>query len=93
MESPEKVLEFHIQLTMATLYKISVVGYKYSVTVIKLLRYNITVFFPCSKRIFILGPSHHVHIPGCALSSLAVYNTPFYNLLVDNTGKMYFGNY
>lgn len=37
------------------------------------------------KRIFILGPSHHVHIPGCALSSLAVYITPFYNLLVDNT--------
>jgi len=35
------------------------------------------------KRIFILGPSHHVRLSGCALSSLTKYKTPLYDLTVD----------
>ncbi|XP_045509274.1 protein MEMO1 [Colias croceus] len=35
------------------------------------------------KRIFILGPSHHVRIRGCALSSLDKYATPLYDLTID----------
>lgn len=35
------------------------------------------------KRIFILGPSHHMYLPGCAITSLTQYQTPFYNLSVD----------
>ncbi|XP_012059200.1 PREDICTED: protein MEMO1 [Atta cephalotes] len=35
------------------------------------------------RRIFILGPSHHVRLPGCALSSTSIYRTPLYDLLID----------
>ncbi|CAF4913976.1 protein MEMO1 [Pieris napi] len=35
------------------------------------------------KRIFILGPSHHVRLGGCALSSLDKYATPLYDLTID----------
>ncbi|RXG55653.1 Protein MEMO1 [Armadillidium vulgare] len=35
------------------------------------------------KRIFILGPSHHVRLSGCALSPLTKYRTPLYDLVVD----------
>ncbi|KAK7079140.1 Protein memo1 [Halocaridina rubra] len=35
------------------------------------------------KRVFILGPSHHVRLSGCALSSLTKYRTPLYDLIVD----------
>uniref|UniRef100_A0A0B6ZGM1 Protein MEMO1 n=1 Tax=Arion vulgaris TaxID=1028688 RepID=A0A0B6ZGM1_9EUPU len=35
------------------------------------------------KRIFILGPSHHVQMSGCALSGTATYETPLYNLTID----------
>lgn len=35
------------------------------------------------KRIFILGPSHHVRLSGCALSSLDKYQTPLYDLTID----------
>ncbi|XP_065320187.1 protein MEMO1-like isoform X2 [Gordionus sp. m RMFG-2023] len=35
------------------------------------------------KRIFILGPSHHVHLDICALSPATFYETPFYNLKID----------
>nr|CAG4637199.1 EOG090X09ZA [Ceriodaphnia reticulata]SVE73074.1 EOG090X09ZA [Ceriodaphnia reticulata] len=35
------------------------------------------------KRVFILGPSHHVRLSGCALSSVAKYRTPFYDLTID----------
>uniref|UniRef100_A0A2P2I8U6 Protein MEMO1 n=2 Tax=Hirondellea gigas TaxID=1518452 RepID=A0A2P2I8U6_9CRUS len=35
------------------------------------------------KRIFILGPSHHVRLGGCALTSLREYATPLYSLVVD----------
>lgn len=36
------------------------------------------------KRIFILGPSHHAYLPGCALSTATHYNTPLYNLKIDS---------
>lgn len=35
------------------------------------------------KRIFILGPSHHKFLPGCAVTTLMQYETPLYNLSVD----------
>ena len=35
------------------------------------------------KRVFILGPSHHVRLSGCAVSACAKYATPFYNLNID----------
>ncbi|CAD6241931.1 GSCOCG00009381001-RA-CDS [Cotesia congregata] len=35
------------------------------------------------RRIFILGPSHHVRLPGCALSSASTYRTPLYDLTID----------
>jgi len=36
------------------------------------------------KRVFILGPSHHVSLPGCALTQTETYETPLYNLTVDS---------
>ncbi|TFL02798.1 UPF0103-domain-containing protein [Pterulicium gracile] len=47
------------------------------------------------KRVFILGPSHHVYLQGCALSGAQVYETPIGDLEIDsetvaklrNTGK------
>ena len=38
------------------------------------------------KRVFILGPSHHVYLPGCAVTGTTVYNTPLYNLKIDTKG-------
>ncbi|XP_060573395.1 protein MEMO1-like [Ruditapes philippinarum] len=35
------------------------------------------------KRVFILGPSHHVRVAGCALTATEKYRTPFYDLIVD----------
>ncbi|KAB0801468.1 hypothetical protein PPYR_05822 [Photinus pyralis] len=35
------------------------------------------------RRIFILGPSHHVRLSGCALSSTQKYKTPLSDLHVD----------
>lgn len=35
------------------------------------------------RRVFILGPSHHVYLAGCALSSTTHYETPLYNLEID----------
>ncbi|CAO3608443.1 unnamed protein product [Cunninghamella blakesleeana] len=35
------------------------------------------------KRVFILGPSHHVYINGCALSKCETYETPLGNLTLD----------
>lgn len=45
--------------------------------------------------VFILGPSHHVSLNGCALTQTVEYETPLYNLIIDqeinkelyNTGK------
>ena len=38
-----------------------------------------------SKRIFLLGPSHHLYLPGCALSRHTHYATPNGNLPLDQT--------
>eukprot|EP00096_Caligus_rogercresseyi_P000687 TRINITY_DN1117_c0_g1_i2.p1 TRINITY_DN1117_c0_g1~~TRINITY_DN1117_c0_g1_i2.p1 ORF type:complete len:303 (+),score=109.82 TRINITY_DN1117_c0_g1_i2:150-1058(+) len=35
------------------------------------------------KRVFILGPSHHIRLNGCLLSGCSVYETPLYDLVVD----------
>jgi MEMO1 family protein len=35
------------------------------------------------KRIFILGPSHHYYLPGCALSKCSAYETPLGDLPLD----------
>ena len=35
---------------------------------------------------FILGPSHHVFLPNCALSSATTYQTPLYDLKIDQEG-------
>ncbi|KAF7279720.1 protein MEMO1 [Rhynchophorus ferrugineus] len=35
------------------------------------------------RRIFILGPSHHVRLSGCALSCAQKYKTPLYDLNID----------
>jgi len=35
------------------------------------------------KRVFILGPSHHVYLTGCAVTQTLTYETPLYNLKVD----------
>ncbi|KAI0307728.1 MEMO1 family [Multifurca ochricompacta] len=37
------------------------------------------------KRVFILGPSHHVYLDGCALSKCAEYATPIGALLLDHS--------
>nr|XP_015834515.1 PREDICTED: protein MEMO1-like isoform X2 [Tribolium castaneum] len=36
------------------------------------------------KKIFILGPSHHFGLSGCALTTATYYKTPLYDLLVDS---------
>ncbi|XP_062570002.1 protein MEMO1-like [Saccostrea cucullata] len=35
------------------------------------------------KRVFILGPSHHVRLSGCALTETSTYQTPLYDLIID----------
>ena len=37
----------------------------------------------CSKRVFILGPSHHFYLDGCAISSCEEYDTPVGALPLD----------
>ncbi|TVY22960.1 Protein MEMO1 [Lachnellula hyalina] len=37
-----------------------------------------------AKRIFLLGPSHTIHLPGCALSKHAKYSTPLGDLTIDS---------
>ncbi|XP_026870039.1 protein MEMO1 isoform X2 [Electrophorus electricus] len=36
-----------------------------------------------TRRVFILGPSHHVPLSRCALSTAEVYRTPLYDLRID----------
>ncbi|KAK6333138.1 hypothetical protein TWF718_010960 [Orbilia javanica] len=37
------------------------------------------------KRVFILGPSHHVYLDGCALTPHEFYSTPLGTLKIDTT--------
>lgn len=41
------------------------------------------------RRIFILGPSHHLRLAGCALPSATIYQTPLYDLHIDQQGTDY----
>ena len=41
------------------------------------------------KRVFILGPSHHIYLEGCALSKCKEYETPIGNLLLDLNSKFF----
>lgn len=45
---------------------------------------------PFSRRVFILGPSHHVHLTCCALSSAEIYRTPLYDMRIDQKGIPHF---
>jgi AmmeMemoRadiSam system protein B len=38
-----------------------------------------------AKRIFLLGPSHALYLPGCALSKHAKYATPLGDLIIDQS--------
>lgn len=40
-----------------------------------------------SKRVFLLGPSHHVYLSGIALSPFAAYGTPVGDIPLDLEGK------
>jgi len=40
------------------------------------------------KRVFILGPSHHVHLKACAVSGASVCETPVGNLTVDEAVRV-----
>jgi predicted class III extradiol MEMO1 family dioxygenase len=40
------------------------------------------------KRVFILGPSHHVYLDGCALSKCSTYETPIGSLPLDLDSKL-----
>jgi len=42
-----------------------------------------------SKRVFILGPSHHYYLDGCALSKCTEYETPVGNLPIDVESKSF----
>lgn len=46
---------------------------------------TIICWYNCRKRIFILGPSHHVRLRGCALSIADKYETPLYDLKIDTS--------
>ena len=39
----------------------------------------------CSKRVFLLGPSHHAYLPNCALSQCSHYETPLGDLVLDES--------
>src|SRR5216684_5059490 len=41
-----------------------------------------------SKRVFILGPSHHVYLDGCALSKCTEYATPLGALPLDRPSML-----
>lgn len=40
------------------------------------------------KRVFILGPAHHVYMDGCALSQCTYYSTPLGNLPLDEDSTL-----
>lgn len=48
----------------------------------------LTYPYKLSKRVFILGPSHHVYIDGCALSKCVEYATPLGALPLDRSSTL-----
>lgn len=55
-------------------------------------KFTINNGFICRKRVFILGPSHHYGLPGCALTKTVCYKTPLYDLTIDTDGKSCFND-
>ena len=57
----------------------------------KLTRTNLSSYFFINatnrKRVFILGPSHHVYLNGCALSRHDEYDTPLGRLPLDRESE------
>jgi hypothetical protein len=41
------------------------------------------------KKIFLLGPSHHVYLKGCVVSTCTALDTPLGSLTVDTAGATY----
>lgn len=39
--------------------------------------------FRASKKVFLIGPSHHVYLTKCALTQCSEYETPLGNLIID----------
>mmetsp|Transcript_8401 Transcript_8401/g.4537 ORF Transcript_8401/g.4537 Transcript_8401/m.4537 type:complete len:102 (+) Transcript_8401:233-538(+) len=37
------------------------------------------------NRVFVLGPSHHVYLPGAALPCSEIYDTPFGPIPIDHS--------
>jgi len=50
---------------------------------LSLLVSELILLRPLSARVFILGPSHHVYLDGCALSACSTYETPIGSLDLD----------
>lgn len=48
-----------------------------------------SVLSVCRDTVFILGPSHHVYLNGCALTQTSEYETPLYNLTIDQESKLH----
>jgi len=48
--------------------------------------FNDEIVYVHRRRVFILGPSHHVRLGGCALSTAIKYCTPLYDLRIDTQG-------
>jgi AmmeMemoRadiSam system protein B len=42
----------------------------------------------CRQRVFILGPSHHAYLDGCAVPKTKEYETPLGNLALDTESKL-----
>ncbi|RUS23457.1 cell motility mediator [Endogone sp. FLAS-F59071] len=54
--------------------------------ILMLKHQNETWWIAFSKRVFILGPSHNLYLPNCALPILTTYETPIGNLTLDLEG-------
>lgn len=40
-----------------------------------------------SRRVFILGPSHHAYLDGCAVTKCSTYATPVGDLPIDHDSE------
>jgi len=58
-------------------------GYRYSGETAAYAYHFLMTAQPRPKRIFVLGPSHHVALTGCAVSGASVCETPLGSLKVD----------
>jgi len=52
-------------------------------SVISLFFSSLNLFPSNSKRVFLLGPSHHFYLNGCGLPSVSAYDTPFGQIPLD----------